>query len=319
MVNVNSPVTVGMINFDSANSYTIAGPGAITMAGPAGVVAINVANGSHTIAAPIVLNDDLRINVAPAASTLALAGDLAAAGRTITKTGAGAAQFEKVRAAALNVAAGTARISIKPSVADPSGTSVVQSVSLGASAKLDITNNAFIVDYAAGETQPLDTIRAQIVSAYDAGAWDGNGITSSLANATALAVGYGETSAVFASFPASFAGQPVDDSAVLIRLTRYGDATLDGVLGLPDFNRLAANFGAAGKLWTDGDFNYDGLVNLTDFNLLAGNFGLSATGPDVTPQDWSNLAAAVPEPGTSLLLLLSGVPASAGMRRRRRC
>jgi hypothetical protein len=42
--------------------------------------------------------------------------------------------------------------------------------------------------------------------------------------------------------------------------------------------------------------NYDGQTNLTDFNLLASNFGLSATGPNLTPQDWSNLAAAVPEP-----------------------
>jgi hypothetical protein len=56
-------------------------------------------------------------------------------------------------------------------------------------------------------------------------------------------------------------------------------------------------------------------VNLGDFNLLAGNFGLSAAGSEVTPQDWENLAAAVPETSA---LLLTGVPALAGMWMRRR-
>jgi hypothetical protein len=49
---------------------------------------------------------------------------------------------------------------------------------------------------------------------------------------------------------------------------------------------------------------------------LAGNFGLSA-GADgvVDPSDWSALAAAVPEPSCRFL---TGVPALAGMRPRRR-
>jgi hypothetical protein len=88
-ISVNSPITLGMINFDSAAGYTIAGPGAITMAGPAGVVAINVTSGSHTIAAPLVLSDDLRINVTPAASTLTLTGNLIATGRRSRKTAPG--------------------------------------------------------------------------------------------------------------------------------------------------------------------------------------------------------------------------------------
>ena len=45
-----------------------------------------------------------------------------------------------------------------------------------------------------------------------------------------------------------------------------------------------------------------GTVNLNDFNLMAANFGLSAAGPSVTPQDWSALAAAVPEPAGGLAL-----------------
>ena len=67
----------------------------------------------------------------------------------------------------------------------------------------------------------------------------------------------------------------VDAQAVLVRLTRYGDADLNGVVNLLDFNKLAANFNGSGKLWSDGDFTYDGNVNLLDFNRLAANFNLS--------------------------------------------
>jgi hypothetical protein len=64
-----------------------------------------------------------------------------------------------------------------------------------------------------------------------------------------------------------------------------------------------------------GDFNYDGIVNLADFNRLAANFGLSA-GPDgvVDPEDWSALAAAVPEPAVSTLI--GGVCMATLLRRR---
>jgi hypothetical protein len=60
----------------------------------------------------------------------------------------------------------------------------------------------------------------------------------------------------------------------------------------------------------------DGLVNLADFNLLAANFGFSATGPTITPEDWSALATLVPEPAAAVpaLAFCGGV-----ILRRRRC
>jgi len=86
-------------------------------------------------------------------------------------------------------------------------------------------------------------------------------------------------------------------------------------VNLADFNRLASNFGSTTAFWDDGDFNYDGNVNLADFNRLASNFGLSAAGPEVTPEDWSALASAVPEPTGAALL---GLAALGATRRRRR-
>jgi hypothetical protein len=119
------------------------------------------------------------------------------------------------------------------------------------------------------------------------------------------ALGYGEASAIFTSFPAVFQGQSVDSTSVLVLYTRYGDATLDGLVNLSDFNRLASNFGQSGRVWTQGDFTYDGIVNLADFNRLASNFGLSASLDGPSPQDWASLASAVPEPsGIPFMLLL---------------
>ena len=56
---VGSPMTVGTINFDSGDPYTIAGPGEITLATSSGVDAqIIVLQGDHKISAPLSLADD---------------------------------------------------------------------------------------------------------------------------------------------------------------------------------------------------------------------------------------------------------------------
>ena len=158
---------------------------------------------------------------------------------------------------------------------------------------------------------PLATIAAHIRHAHHDGAWDRAGITSSLANASAFAVGYAERSSLASVAPIFGA---VDDTSLLIRATRYGDADLSGTVNLTDFNALAANFGLSDRVWSEGDFNYDRTVNLSDFNLLAGNFGLSVAGSAVTPPDWSALASAVPEPTSAVLF----TALSASIARRRR-
>ena len=58
----------------------------------------------------------------------------------------------------------------------------------------------------------------------------------------------------------------------------------------------AANFGSTSATWQTGDFTLDSIVNLNDFNILAANFGLSAGPNGPTPEEWSALAAVVPEP-----------------------
>jgi hypothetical protein len=181
------------------------------------------------------------------------------------------------------------------------------------SGRLDLADNAAVVDYAGAS--PLNAIRNYVRIGHNGGNWNGVSIRSSAAAAEpGHGLGYAEASAIFTSFPATFAGEVVDNSTVVIRYARYGDADLSGTVNLADFNRLATSFGGANKLWTDGDFNYDGLVNLIDFNKLAANFGLSAAGPEITPEDWARLGTSVPEPSLSSMLVLSSIPL---LRRRR--
>ena len=100
------------------------------------------------------------------------------------------------------------------------------------------------------------------------------------------------------------------------RVALGGDATLDNVVNLSDFNILAANFGLGERSWQTGDFNRDGLTNLADFNILAGNFGLTAAGPTVTPAHWAAIASTVPEPSV-VPLFMPALHALSGRLRKR--
>ena len=143
--------------------------------------------------------------------------------------------------------------------------------------RLDLADNALVLDH--NGATPITTVRNLLTSGYAAGAWNGVGIHSSVAAADATrkqTLGFAEASDVFSAFPATLAGVEVDNTAVLVRHTVYGDVNLDRAVNLTDFNRLAANFGATSGGWSRGDLNYDGAINLADFNLLAGNFGAMA-------------------------------------------
>ncbi len=86
--------------------------------------------------------------------------------------------------------------------------------------------------------------------------------------------------------------------------TEYGDADLDGVIGVLDLSLLASNYGSTSNTsWAKGDFNGDGLIDVLDLSLLAANYGAG----QVAPQP-------IPEPGALLLLSFA---ATASLVRRR--
>ena len=113
-------------------------------------------------------------------------------------------------------------------------------------------------------------------SGFANGLWNGNGIRSTTAASDAVhrtALGYAETASIFSTFPATFAGQQVDDTAIVVKCTLYGDANLDGTVNVSDFTRLASNFGSTGTNWSSGNFDYDDDTDVSDFTRLANTFG----------------------------------------------
>jgi hypothetical protein len=304
--------TVGSVAFDNVNRYTLNGPGRITLDVSVGNAQLNVSSGSHTINAPMTFADDTDITVAPASSRLTITSDVTATGVAINKQGPGTLEMKNVRAAALAVNEGAVSvISNGTTTATSKVTALTIAGGTTPTAKLDLTNNAMVIDYAG--TSPLATIVAQIKAGYASGAWTGNGIASSSAAAAAgtmhkTAIGYAEASAI--GNPATFRGQSADSTSLLLRYVYVADANLDGKVDTLDFNALAANFGATGKNWWQGDNNYDGVVDTLDFNFLASNFG------QTLPDDASLQSNLVPEPSSMAAVALLAGPALLKRRRR---
>lgn len=85
-----------------------------------------------------------------------------------------------------------------------------------------------------------------------------------------------------------------------------GDADLSGQVNSTDLGLLLNNFGESDEVtYSSGDLNGDSVVNSTDLGLLLNNFGAAAAS-----------ASAVPEPNTSISLILGTVLLAAVRRRR---
>ena len=122
--------------------------------------------------------------------------------------------------------------------------------SLASGAKIDLKNNSMVVDYS-GQASPAATILSQLASGYAGGAWNGEGINTSVASSIAT-LGWKEDAA---------------NKKIVIDYTHPGDADLSGIVDTADFTApTAGTFNSAGSIWVQGDFNYDGKVNALDFN-----------------------------------------------------
>jgi hypothetical protein len=223
-------------------------------------------------------NDDINVNGSFAGKFVTVDGGAGLDDVRVNQdqTGTAAVQFDSTQDLGLLLvqSGGTARI-------NPGGDKVVRfgALTLAGTGAIDVTDNAMIFDYSFGNA--LGQIQALVTSGYAGGAWTGSGIRSSTAAATtSTGLGIAAATDLFTTFPATFEGQSIDNTSILIKHTFYGDANLDGAVTLADFNRLAGNFGlTSGARWSQGDFHYNGNVFLEDFNRLAGNFGASGLAP----------------------------------------
>ncbi|MDB5322318.1 MAG: uncharacterized protein JWN40_3949 [Phycisphaerales bacterium] len=331
-VGAGSTLTVNS-NFTNSGNATIIGTlvgaglistsGNLTISGPQSYspgTSMNVTGGTTVLNSDAGAPGVYRLSINQSGGALQLGGAQHLAGLTLT--------------AAAMVGSGTgAAVPADPLPAGPvsagSAVLVTQAISTSGSGKLDLVNNALVVDYT-GAATPFDAVKTAILLGYNsAGAhWTGNGITSSTAaaNASAYGVGYAEASnalGISGAQTGTFRGQTVDATAVLARFTKLGDANLDGAVDFLDLARLAQSYNTAGTIWSGGDFNYDGGTDFLDLAILAQNYN-TALPSEAIPgaslgfeQDMARAFAQAPEPSALLAAGMVAIGMIACGRRRR--
>jgi hypothetical protein len=148
---------------------------------------------------------------------------------------------------------------------------LTRNLTVAPGAVLDLNDNDIIVDYT-GASQ-LAAIQALINTARNGGAWNLAGITSAAArnnaahNTTLGTMEAGDYKSIYGP-SATFDGQAIDSTAVLVKYTYYGDTDFNGKVNFDDYVRTDSGFNNHRSGWTNGDFNGDGQVNFDDYVLI---------------------------------------------------
>jgi hypothetical protein len=143
---------------------------------------------------------------------------------------------------------------------------------LGTGALLEMNDNDFIYDYS-GSTV-LQAILNVINWARAGGSWSGNvGMTSSSAknnpaHNTTLGIMEARDYKLYYGANATFDGQAIDDTAVLVKYTYYGDADFNGRVNFDDYVRTDTGFNQHKTGWFNGDYDGNGVVNFDDYVLI---------------------------------------------------
>ena len=228
----------------------------------------------------------------------------------MTKVGAGAhLTADHIRQHALTVS-GTAAVRAEPVPNLDVSASGVDSLTVTASGQLDLSNNRLQINYLAGQS-PVLTIRGELATGYNNGAWNGPGIITSSGDAT-HALGYADSAdGIVKNLPAN---------TEVVQFARVGDADLDNKVDFNDLVTVARHYNQSNANWDQGDFNYDGKVGFDDLVAVARNYGGTLSAAQLAtfdPSVRSDIEAAfaeLPEPSAAAALVIPG----AGLLVRRR-
>jgi hypothetical protein len=116
-------------------------------------------------------------------------------------------------------------------------------------------------------------VQSLINLARNNGTWNGAGLTSTAAknnpnhNTTLGAMEAADYKSLYGS-SATFFGEPLDDSAVLVRYSYYGDTDFNGKVNFDDYVKTDNGFNNHLSGWLNGDFDGNGVVNFDDYVLI---------------------------------------------------
>jgi hypothetical protein len=322
-VTYSGTVTVGTMDFDSTQSYSIVGgvaaPSTLHLNVASGNAAVNVASGNHSISG-LYLDDPTAFNIVQASSTLTTG--FSASAQPITKEGAGTLAANRLIGGSLAITQGAVAMTGNGS---STGTSKVTGLSVSAGAKLDLKNNDLVVANTpvGAKVGSNYTGLTGLIAQGQTGDWTGAGISSSAAAAanglTALGIaGAGDVLGLPIGATGTWSGQTISASDALIAYTYAGDANLDGFISGDDYSAIDFNVGTSASGWYNGDFNYDGIISGDDYSTIDFNYAAQGAPLIVSAPDSAMMSgvAVVPEPGS--LSLVAFASATLLLRRRRR-
>ena len=242
----------------------------------------------------MALADNTTVTIANAADTLTVS-NLQPSAVTLTKEGPGKLTVNNMRTNSLVVNAGAVIVIAN---GGNSGVSYISSLSVGASAALNLNDNDLVVNNGV-----FTSIKSLVTSGYSATPdASKTGVTSTTGQnsggKTILAL-FDNALVGLTQWPTG-SGVSIGASAIVGKYTYFGDATLDGQVTADDYLVLDANRNTApapGVAWIKGDMTNDGSVTADDYLVLDANRGLGVGSP---------LAASgisVPEPGVAAWVL----------------
>lgn len=297
-------------------SAAITGSGQVTQQGTGTVVLSGMTRSSSYTGGTTINGGRLEMNVIPSTTSVHIVGGSLAVGAS-DADGAG------------------------PGVqGSANAVSRIVRMTIGASGKLDLTNNALVIPATGtlgGSTISVDSLRAALIAGRGgvgtgAATWDGAGgiVTSSFNfDETAGSLGYiwnGDPNLLPGTID-SVNGFNVTDSDYIVKFTSGADSNLDGLVEDTDVAVIGLTYdngATTGHHWYEGDYNYDGKVSDDDIAILGLSYapGAAALSPlyyaplaeQVQSGVSGGVANVVPEPG---LLGVLGLLGWFGVGRRR--